>query len=59
MKPLVFKSTFRVWVNQLWLEHKKEVLEFTGKPVNYEASEYFAKYKWWLRREYKFQKGNN
>jgi hypothetical protein len=56
MKIPTFKVTFRSWVNQLWLEHKKEVLEVTGKPVNYEAKEYFTKYKWWLRREYKFQR---
>lgn len=29
------------------------MLAWTGKLPTYTASDYFQKYKWWLRREYK------
>ena len=49
--------SFRVWLNQLWLEHKDEVYETTGKPCDYDLGLYFNKYKWWLKRMYIKQHG--
>lgn len=47
--------TFRHWVYQKWLEHQTE-LESYNLPVNYNSKEYFQKYKYWLKREYIYQK---
>jgi len=44
--------TFRMWCNEMWFEHCDEVETFTGKRPDYKAKDYFAKYKWFLKREY-------
>ena len=56
MKAPVFKQTFRSWLNNMWQEHKKEVLVTTGKPCDYDLGLYFNKYKWWLKKMYKVQR---
>ena len=45
-------SPFRVWLQNLWMENKDEHMEFDELPLPLE--EYFERYKWWLKREYKF-----
>lgn len=46
---------FRYWLQEKWYEHLDE-LEAWGKVVpDYQIREYFAKYRWWLRREYRHQ----
>lgn len=47
--------SFQRWLQLIWLEHIDEILSWTGHPPKYTAKDYFAKYKWWLRREYQFQ----
>jgi len=51
-------SDFRIWLNNIWYEHSNEVFNWTGKNPEYNLKEYFEKYKYWLKREYKHQKGN-
>jgi len=46
---------FRQWCREKWFEHQAE-LEGYGQPLPYSADEYFTKYKYWLKREYKHQK---
>jgi hypothetical protein len=36
----------------MWFEHCDEVELYTGKRPDYKAKDYFAKYKWFLKREY-------
>jgi hypothetical protein len=48
--------SFRHWVRNKWYEHQAE-LEGYGQPVSYNLSEYFARYKYWLKREYRYQQG--
>ena len=48
---------FRQWVHELWLQNCDEYLLVQGLP--YTQTEYFHKYKWWLRREYRHQVRNN
>jgi len=50
MKP----RSFRHRCNEKWFEHKDE-LESYGQPLLYTADQYFAKYKFWLKREYRHQ----
>ena len=50
MKP----NSFRMWCTEKWFEHKDE-LELYGQPLCYDAKEYFAKYKFWLKCEFKHQ----
>lgn len=49
MKP------FKTWAHKMWYEHRDE-LESWGQKVPYDAREYFAKYKYWLKREYRYLK---
>ena len=49
---------FRSWCQEKWYEHLDE-LSLYGQPVPYDAKEYFQRYKWWLKREYRFQKTRN
>lgn len=49
------ESDFRSWLNQMWVEHLDE-LDAWGMPSpNYGPAKYFENYKWWLKREYRFQ----
>lgn len=45
---------FRHWCQDKWYEHREE-LEAYRQPVNYNTQDYFNKYRWWLKREYKYQ----
>lgn len=47
MKP------FRSWLEDLWRDNCSEHDDY-NEP-RYTLQEYFAKYKWWLRREYRHQ----
>ena len=49
---------FRTWGYEMWMKHKEE-LEAYGQPLPYTSQEYFAKYKYWLKREYKHQRNTN
>jgi len=49
-------KTFRHWCNEMWFNHCDEVETYTGKRPDYKAKDYFAKYKWFLKREYSHQK---
>ncbi len=44
---------FRQWCYNMWLDHCDEVMAWSGQNVKYLSAEYFGKYKWWLKREYK------
>lgn len=46
---------FRNWVRLRWLENCAEYDGFNQQP--HTMSRYFNQYKWWLRREYKYQQG--
>ena len=48
--------TFRHWLHEKWLEHQDE-LESYGQTLSYDLKEYFTKYKYWLKREYRHQQG--
>ena len=49
---------FRTWGYEMWMNHNEE-LEAYGQPLPYTSQEYFAKYKYWLKREYKHQRNTN
>ena len=44
---------FRHWVQELWMENCEERL--THKEITYKMQEYWQQYKWWLRRECRYQ----
>jgi hypothetical protein len=46
-------SPFRNWVHELWLQNCDEHLTYNEKP--YKIAEYWEKYKWWLKREFRHQ----
>lgn len=47
---------FRLWCQEKWYEHQEELFNWEGFYPTATAREYFAKYKWWLRREFRAQK---
>ena len=48
---------FRLWLQNMWYQHQTE-LESYGQPVVYDIKEYFNRYKYWLKREYRHQVRN-
>ncbi len=47
-------SPFRNWVHHLWIENCEERLLYNdGNRLT--EQEYFQRFKWWLRREYRHQ----
>ena len=50
---------FRQWCQEKWYEHCEEVLAWSGVSVRYLSTEYFNKYRWWLRREYRAAVGKS
>ena len=45
--------TFRNWLQEKWFEHKDEYMELGIAIPESNLEEYFRRYKWWLKREYK------
>ena len=45
--------SFRDWCRLKWYEHCEEVEAWTGSSPLYLSAEYFNKYRWWLRREFR------
>lgn len=50
-------SAFRNWVRIIWNENVEERQEYHELP--YSIKEYWQRYKYWLKREYKFQQNQN
>ena len=46
-------TDFRTWLQELWRANCDEHDGY--QEPRYTLQEYFAKYKWWLRREYRHQ----
>ncbi len=49
-------SDFRRWVQELWISNKEEHLTWNEKP--YTIKEYWNKYKWWVRAQWRKRNGN-
>ena len=50
-------SSFRHWVNELWMENREERLLYGEDPAT--IKQYWDTYKYWLKREYKHQRDKN
>jgi hypothetical protein len=48
------QQLFRVWLQERWMQHKDE-LDGLGIQRDYEVKEYYNRYKYWLKREYRYQ----
>jgi hypothetical protein len=46
-------SDFRHWVQEIWYKHVDECQQYRETPKT--SSEYWEHYKWWLKREFRFQ----
>lgn len=53
MKP---ESEFRLWVQKIWQENCDEHEAF--REPKFSLRDYFARYKYWLKREFRYQKSN-
>ena len=49
--------TFRTWLQNTWYAHLDELLAMGQTLPKYTLQEYFARYKYWLKREYRHQQG--
>ena len=47
---------FRAWCYEKWMEHCDEIEQYMGSRPTYTPQMYFSIYKWWLKREFIFQK---
>lgn len=50
-------SAFRIWVQNIWMENTEEYLTMSQNP--YTMEEYWARYKYWLKREYRYQRSRH
>lgn len=50
---------FRTWCQEKWYEHCNEFESWFKRQPDYTSKEYFAKYKYWLKREYRYQNDNS
>ena len=46
---------FRPWLQEMWFNHLDELMSLGLRPPKYALKEYFEKYKYWLKREYRHQ----
>jgi len=51
------KNDFRTWVRYIWMQCRDERHFYGVSPIT--EKEYFQKYKFWLKREYKYRKNIN
>jgi hypothetical protein len=49
-------SNFQNWLRLIWLENCRE--HEAHQELPYTLQEYWNRYRWWLRREYRFQQKN-
>ena len=50
---------FRAWCREMWYQHIEECLTWEGIEPTATPQEYFNKYKYWLKREYRHQLNAN
>ena len=48
-------SSFQRWVQEIWMQNTEEHLTYNENP--YTIKEYWDRYKYWLKREYRHQHG--
>jgi hypothetical protein len=51
------EKPFKFWVQELWMQHKDEYSDLKIPIPEKDMGEYFRVYKYWLKREYKHQRG--
>ena len=56
--PGKIPSSFRLFVNEKWMEHKDEIMTWTGQTVTYDANYYYTKHRWLLKRMFKEEDNN-
>lgn len=50
-------TRFRLWVQRIWMENCEERLTVGEDPVT--IKQYWNSYKYWLKREYRYQQRQN
>ena len=57
MDTQLSSKKFRKWVQQMWYDHVDELTAYR-QPLHYSSKDYFNKYKFWLKREFRHQTQN-
>lgn len=48
--------SFRAWCQEMWYQHVDELTAYNLAP-QFTSQQYFNTYKYWLKREYRYQQG--
>ena len=51
-------TSFRVWLNRKWVDYQDELFEVGQTPDCQTPSEYFRRYRWWLKTQFKLEKND-
>ena len=52
-------TPFRLWLTIQWVDHCNEFEGWFKRRPDYGLQEYFNKYRWWLKREFKHHQRKN
>lgn len=44
---------FRRYVQEMWIVHREELEYWEKRVPDYDAKEYFKRFRWWLRDQYR------
>ena len=50
-------TPFRLWVQEIWYQNRAEHEQFGELPLS--LHDYWSQYKYWLKREYRYQRRVN
>jgi hypothetical protein len=51
--------SFRQWLQQRWYDHCNEFEGWHRRSPDYNLKDYFDRYKYWLKREYRYYQKSN
>lgn len=53
---MILKNTaFRIWLNRKWIDYQEELSEIGQDPDCKTSTDYFRKYRWWLKSQFKLE----
>ena len=52
-------SKFRLFLSEMWMQHKDEILVWEKRLPEYDSTYYFRKHRWLLKEMFKLEIKNN
>ena len=50
-------SPWKSFVQEIWMKHKDEIMEWEQRQVDYTLQDYYLQHKWFLRRLFRAEGG--